>query len=161
MDDPQKVVSAPRFVIDASSVPGVNAKMGFSELTGITSKVSATEYAYCDEKGMTHYSKQFGKTEAATVKLKRGFDSLGMMELLKWHGLARNGIQDSRVDVVLEVYNKGKSDEQVAVYRLAEAWLSDINVSGMKAGDSGVATIEVTITCANIDVTEAGLIGDA
>lgn len=150
-------VTAPRFIVDC---PALSGGLGFSELTGITSKVPPTEMPTCDAKGRVVYYKAFGKNEAATVKLKRGFDQDGMMKLLAWHSAARNGLTNLKQDVHLEVFDKGKdpeSDTADAEYKLENAWLSEINVSPMKAGDSAVATIEITIVCEFIDTVPSSM----
>jgi phage tail-like protein len=143
----QQVVSAARFVIEFSQPMG---QIAFSELAGISSKVGSQEYIYNDDQGNTIHTKQFGKTEPPTVTLKRGLDSEGSKLIMNWHKVARNGDQSARQDGKLKVMG-GDGKNQV-IYLLHNAWCSEVTISGMKAGSSDVATIEVKLTCEEITV---------
>lgn len=145
-----QVVSAARFVIDFTGTPV--GRIAFSELGGISSKVASTEYIFNDDKGNTVHTKQYGKTEPPTITLKRGLDKDGNAALMAWHLLARQGLPTARADGFLEVYSKNSTGDPEIVYDLEEAWCSDLTISGIKAGDSSVATIEVKINCSNISV---------
>lgn len=144
-----QVISAARFVID---FPGsVVGRIAFSELSGIQSKVASTEYIYNDDKGATVHTKQYGKTEPPTITLKRGLDKDGNDKLLAWHVLARRGKSEAHADGTLSVYSTdADASSPELVYLIEEAWCSDLSISGMKAGDSSVATIECKITCSSI-----------
>lgn len=144
-----QVVTAARFYLQFTNL----GTIAFAELSGITSKVGSQEYIYNDDKGNTIHTKQFGKTEPPTVTLKRGLDEAGNAKLMAWHGMARQGVPAARGDGTLTVMDAAGNDP--IVYTLQNAWCSEITVSGMKAGDSAVATIEVKITCENIVVTPA------
>lgn len=144
-----QVVSAARFYLSFHNL----GTIAFSELGGISSKVTSQEYIYNDDKGNTIHTKQFGKTEPPTVTLKRGLDAAGNAKLMVWHGMAREGKAAARGDGTLTVMNAAGGEP--IVYTLQNAWLSEITISGMKAGDSAVAMIECKITCENIVVTAA------
>ncbi|WP_410586172.1 phage tail protein [Amycolatopsis sp. lyj-23] len=142
-----QVISAARFYLSFSNL----GTIAFSELQGITSKVGSQEYIYNDDKGNTVHTKQFGKTEPPTITLKRGLDASGNAKLMAWHALARNGDPTARGDGTLTIMDaQGKGQ---IVYTLHHAWCSELVVSGMKAGDSAVATIECKVTCESIVVT--------
>jgi phage tail-like protein len=142
-----QVISAARFILDFTNL----GKIAFSELSGITSKVVPQEYIYNNDKGETIHTKQFGKTEPPTVTLKRGLDAAGNAKLMAWHAYARAGDPVARGDGTLTIMD-AKGEGQI-VYTLHHAWCSELVISGMKAGDSAVATIECKITCESIAVT--------
>lgn len=140
----QQVVSAARFVIDFPTPLG---RIAFQELGGITSKVGSQEYIYNDDRGHTVHTKQYGKTEPPTVTLKRGLDTEGSKLIMAWHGLARSGDPKARLDGLLTVMDASDPPTIQIVYKLHNAWCSDVTVSSMKAGSADVATIEVKLTC--------------
>lgn len=144
-----QVISAPRFYLWFANL----GTIAFSELSGITSKVASQEYIFNDDKGTTFHTKQFGKTEPPTITLKRGLDKGGNEALLKWHAMARVGNPLARGDGSLTVMDAAGNEENKIVYILEGAWCSELVVSGMKAGDSSIATIECKITCEAIGVT--------
>lgn len=142
-----QVVTAAKFVIEFANL----GRIAFSELGGISSKVASQEYIYNDNTGTTWHTKQYGKTEPPTITLKRGLDVEGNSKLLAWHAMARAGSPLGRGDGFLNVMDA--SGEAVSItYNLRDAWCSELLISGMKAGDSAVATIEVKITCEEIIV---------
>lgn len=143
-----QVVSAPRFYVD---VPTLGGRIAFSELMGITSKVDSTEYIYNDDKGHTFHTKQYGKTSPPVVSLKRGLDAHGSGALLAWHEMARLGAPNARAPYVTLTVMDASGDAVQIQYLLHEAWCSEIVIASMKAGDSGVATIECKITCERIE----------
>jgi phage tail-like protein len=142
-----QVVTAARFYLNFTNLGSI----AFSELQGITSKVAVQEYIYNDDRGQTIHTKQFGKTEPPTVSLKRGLDAPGNAALMAWHAMARAGDPTARGDGTLTVMDA--SGQESIVYSLHNAWCSELVISGMKAGDSAVATIECKVTCEHIVVT--------
>ncbi|ONI81525.1 hypothetical protein ALI144C_19620 [Actinosynnema sp. ALI-1.44] len=151
MADPKQqpqVVSAARFVIDFMGSP--MGRIAFSELTGISSKVASSEYIYNDDTGKTVNTKQFGKTDPPTISLKRALDAAGSKQLLLWHAQAREGDPQARVDGTLTVMDASGGSDNKIVYKLQGAWCSELNIAGMKAGSSDVATIECKIACESI-----------
>ncbi|PRY39072.1 phage tail protein [Umezawaea tangerina] len=141
-----QVVSAARFYLSFSNL----GTIAFSELGGISSKVGAQEYIYNDDKGNTIHTKQFGKTEPPVIQLKRGLDAAGNTKLMAWHAMARIGDPKARGDGTLKVMDA--SGKEAITYVLHNAWCSEILISGLKAGDSAVATIECKVTCELIEV---------
>jgi phage tail-like protein len=140
-----QVVTAARFYVEMNII----GRIAFSELGGISSKVVSQEYIFNDTSGETVHTKQFGKTEPPTITLKRGLDFEGNNKLLAWHLMARNGDPNARGDGFLIVMDASKSAPEIK-YHLHHAWCSEILISGMKAGESTVATIECKITCEQI-----------
>lgn len=141
-----QVISAARFYLQFLNLP----PLAFSELGGITSKVSAQEYIYNDFQGNTIHTKQYGKTEPPTITLKRALDLDGNAKLLGWHAMARIGDPKGRGDGTLTVMDAAGG--QSIVYTLHNAWCSELTITSMKAGDSAVAMIECKITCEEIKV---------
>lgn len=146
-----QAVSAARFYLDW---PGAG-KIAISEVSNIQSKVVGQEYIYNDASGETRYTKQFGKTEPPTVTIKRALDKTGSTALLKLHALARvkdrKAIGDYVSIVVLDAVRL--NDDPAEVYTLEKAWVSEISIQGLKAGDSQVATMDVKIVCESINAT--------
>lgn len=140
-----QVVSAARFYINA---PGYG-QIALSEISGINSKVGSTEYIYNDERGNTHHTKQFGKTEPPVVTVKRALDLDGNNALLAWHAGARAGEKNAVVPhASLNIMPASGSNP--IEYILENAWVSELNISPMKAGDGQVTMIEAKISCENI-----------
>lgn len=150
-----QVISAARFFIEFENL----GKIAFSELSGITSKVTHQEYIYNDEKGQTHHTKQFGKTEPPTITLKRGLDADGNAKLLAWHAMARHGQPGARSSGFLTVMDASGDSSAQIVYQIVNGWCSEIVVNGMKAGDSAVPAIECKIVCEEIVVPSVSSAG--
>lgn len=63
------------------------------------------------------------------------------------------GSADARGDGTLTVADAAGIDgKNKIVYRLHSAWCQELTVTGIKAGDTSVATIEVKIACNKIEV---------
>jgi len=145
-----QVISAARFYIEFTNL----GRIAFSELGGISSKVASQEYIYNTSEGATVHTKQYGKTEPPTITLKRGLDIDGNARLMAWHAMARVGQSDGRGDGFLVVMDADTLTKVEITYDLHNAWCSELTISGMKAGDSAVATIECKITCESIVVAK-------
>ncbi|MGX7826371.1 phage tail protein [Actinokineospora sp. 24-640] len=143
---PAQVVSAPQFFLQAMHLPPI----GFSELGSVTSKVGSVEYIYNDARGNTHHTKQFGKTEPPTVTLKAALDKTSANQLLLWHNMARAGDKSVRGDALLTLNDASGGQDNKIVYVLENAWCAEVMITGMKAGDNSVVSIEVKITCEKI-----------
>jgi hypothetical protein len=123
----QPVITAARFIV---SIDGVET--AFSELSGINSEVESSEYIAVDPQGNIVHTKQYGKTKPPTVTLKRGVDNNGQMWV--WH----QQVQDAQ----------GANFQK---YVLEGAWLSKLEIGGLKAGDSAVVVETVQIVCDYIE----------
>lgn len=138
------LVSAARFVVSGDHM----GEISFSELSGITSEVEVTEYMSSNKMGVS-LSKQFGRTKPATVVLKRGVDQ--NLKLWEWHQAVLGGDPMARRSCSLILKDAAGVTKQS--YNLLNAWPSKLEISSMKAGDSGAAIATVTLTCEQIDVT--------
>lgn len=146
-----QVITTARFVIDLDRI----GRIAFSELNGITTKVTPQEYIYNSDTGATVHTKQFGKTEPPTISLKRGLDAEGNAKLMAWHRMARLGLPQARANGTLTVMDASGSEQTQIVYQISRAWCTDLIISGMKAGESAVSTIECKITCEEILIPPA------
>jgi phage tail-like protein len=148
------VVSAPRFYIQIDSVPIAS----FQEMTSLVSEVDVQEYIYCDsinQPGAVNHTKQFGKTKPPEITLKRGFDS--DQSLWLWHHQVRINDPQALRDAFLNVVQTktGATDmndtEPVMAFHLHNAWPKKLEVTGLKAGDGGVAIASIVLVCDQID----------
>ena len=146
-----QVISAPRFYIEFEHI----GRIAFSELGGITTKVSTQEYIYNDDRGQTVHTKQYGKTEPPTISLKRGLDFDGNTKLMAWHAQSRDGDPLARADGFLIVMDASGANTSEIEYVIHNGWCSELQISSMKAGDTNVAMIECKITCERITVPKA------
>ena len=139
------LVSAARFVISADRMTDIS----FSELSGITSEVEATEYVSSNRLGVS-LSKQFGRTKPATVVLKRGVDQ--DMALWTWHQEVLAGQPTARRSCSLMLLDMAGVIKQT--YDLINAWPSKLEISAMKAADSSASIATVTLICEQIDIKQ-------
>jgi phage tail-like protein len=137
------VITAARFVVNVDGGPGVS----FSELNGINSEVEPAEYISVDPQGNISHTKQFGKTKPPTVTLKRGVDNNAQMWV--WHQLVLTGDPTARKTATLTLQDAGGQTMQK--YVLEGAWLSKLEIGGLKAGDSAVVVETVQIVCDYIE----------
>jgi len=137
------VITAARFVI---SIDGIETS--FSELNGITSEVEASEYISVDPQGKIVHTKQYGKTKPPTVTLKRGVDSSAQM--WAWHEGALAGDPTARKSATLKLQDAQGNTFQA--YQLEGAWVSKLEIGGLKAGDSAVVVETVQIVCDYIEM---------
>jgi phage tail-like protein len=122
------------------------ANLAFSELSSITSQVEPNQYVTTTTNGRVVPTKQLGRTRPTTVVLKRALDPSGNQALPAWHQAAMQDSPTARTSATLTINETGGT----ITYVLENAWLSQLNVSGLKAG-SGQAAIEAaTIVCDQI-----------
>jgi phage tail-like protein len=131
-------ISASRFSL---VVDGVQIAT-FSELSGMSSDIEASEY--WETKGdAVNVKKVAGKTHPPTVTLKRGMN--GSLELWSWHEAVRTGsLAAARRSCSLVMSNA--EGQVVARYWLEKAWPSKIELAGLKAGASEALMETVTLT---------------
>jgi phage tail-like protein len=134
-------ITANRFVLTTDGYELAS----FSELQGITSEVTPTDYLSSTEKG-TVQKKLPGKPKPPTLVLKRGKNS--GMELFAWHEAVRKGQPSGRKSCTLTMYNS--AGEPVARYYLANAWPYKLEISGLKAGSSEALTETVYLTADSV-----------
>jgi phage tail-like protein len=138
----QPVITAARFIV---SIDGVET--AFSELSGINSEVESSEYISVDPQGNIVHTKQYGKTKPPTVTLKRGVDNNGQMWV--WHQQVLQGLPSGRKSATLTLQDAQGANFQK--YVLEGAWLSKLEIGGLKAGDSAVVVETVQIVCDYIE----------
>jgi len=141
-----QVATGGRFVAEFTGTP--IGRMAFSELAGINSKVTPSEYIFNNDRGVTQLTKQFGKTEPPMVTLKRAVDGAGVAAIMLWHQMARDGDDRARQPGTLTVYDAAGAVQ--TVYMMENAWLSEISVTSAKAGQGEASMIECKITCEEI-----------
>lgn len=136
------VITAARFII---SIDGIDTS--FSELSGINSEVEAAEYISVGTDGSISHTKQFGKTKPPTITLKRGVDNSGNM--WTWHQLVLTSDPSARKTATLSLQDAQGTTFQK--YVLEGAWVSKLEIGGLKAGDSAVVMETVQIVCDYIE----------
>jgi phage tail-like protein len=136
------VITAARFIV---SIDG--ADISFSELSGINSEVESSEYISVDPQGNINHTKQYGKTKPPTITLKRGVDNDGHM--WAWHQQVLLGDPAGRKTATLTLQDAAGNNFQK--YVLEYAWLSKLEIGGLKAGDSAVVMETVQIVCDYIE----------
>jgi phage tail-like protein len=116
----------------------------FSELQGITTEVTPTEYMSSADKKTA--KKLPGMAKPPILVLKRGKNS--SMELFAWHEAVRKGQPSGRKNCTLTMYNN--AGEAVAKYYLANAWPFKLEISALKAGSSEVLYETVYLTADSV-----------
>lgn len=156
---PLQIVSAPRFYIQIDGYPVAS----FQEMSSMVSEVEAHEYIACDMGGPVpggiNHTKQYGKIKPPEVTLKRGFDADKTLWL--WHYRVRLNDPAAPQDCHLNVVQSkpGAKDpgdvQNVMCFQLWQAWPKKLDITGLKAGDGGVAIQTVTLVCDRIDFLPA------
>lgn len=138
----EQPITADRFEVLIDGVPIAT----FSELQGIRTAIDVVDYMESAEKDMK-LMKLPGKRTPPTVQLKRG--KTNSMELWAWHEAVMQGNMDlARKSASLVMYDS--TGKPVARYYMENAWISQFEVSGMRAGGNQVLTESVTIVCEHL-----------
>lgn len=116
-------------------------------MDGISVQVDTHEFVYQNKAGNIVHTKQFGKNKPPTVTLKGGVSPNKL--LWKWHQSVRNGRRNARRDMVLRMTS---ASGKVIRYKLHNAWVKDLVVSGVKAGNNQPPLEEITIQCEAIEM---------
>lgn len=139
---PNDAITAARFSI---TIDGYQIAQ-FSELQGITTEVKPVELIESSENEII-LKKLPGKTEPATIVLKRGKNS--SMELWAWHEAVLMGdIMAARKSCSLVMYST--DGKPVARYHMENAWVSKLEIGAMKAGANEALMETATIVCERI-----------
>lgn len=125
---------------------GLFAPMSFGELSSISSQDEPSQYLTTGPGGTVIHTKQFGKAKPPVVVLKRSLDAAGSQALFAWHRAAEQGVPSARVTARLTIAQTGGT----ITFTLENAWLSKLDISGMKAGSGQVAVETATIVCDQI-----------
>ena len=144
------VISASSFVINIDGLSEVT----FSELSGINSEVEAVEYISSDTSGNIIHTKQFGKTKPPKITMKRAVDDQGSGVLWGWHQLVLLGDPAASKSCTLAL--KDAQRNTLLSYTLENAWVSKIDISGLKSGASEVVMQTVEIVCDSIMMAAGG-----
>ena len=134
-------ITAARFVLTTDGYELAS----FSELQGITTEITPTEYLSSADKKAVQ-KKLPGAAKPPTLVLKRGKNS--GLELFAWHEAARRGQPSGRKSCTLTMYNS--AGEAVAKYYLSNAWPFKLEISALKAGSSEVLYETVHLTAESI-----------
>jgi hypothetical protein len=137
-------VSAARFLVN---VLGWSQGLGFTELAGFDSAVTANEYSYNGRLGNVH-TKQFGRPQPPSITVKRALDSAGFAQLFAWHALARTNNPLGKVPATFTILAANGSP--VAACTLENAWCARLEIDPAQAGAAGVVMMKVTIECDDI-----------
>ena len=139
MSQPADVITANRFAI---VIDGYEIAV-FAELSGIIAEGEQSEYWETSGDAIA-VNKLPGGSKPAPVTLKRGMR--GSQELWSWHEAARQGTMGAaRRSCSIIMYSaEGKP---VGKYWLENAWPSQMDLAGLKAGASEALIETVTLTC--------------
>jgi len=116
------------------------AKIGFSEVTGLTVETDVVEYRDGSSPEY-HKIKMPGMQKFGNVTLKRGIFQ-GDNDFFKWwKTVALNTIE--RRDITISLLNE--NHEPVVVWKIKNAWPTKVQSTDLKSDDNGVAieTIEL------------------
>jgi phage tail-like protein len=116
------------------------AKIGFSEVTGLTVETDVVEYRDGSSPEY-HKIKMPGMQKFGNVTLKRGIFQ-GDNDYFKWwNTVALNTIE--RRDITISLLNE--NHEPVVVWKIKNAWPTKVQSTDLKSDDNGVAieTIEL------------------
>lgn len=139
---PVPVVSSPRFFLWC---PGWTEGLAFSELSGFSSSVEPQEYSYSGWLGVVH-TKQFGRPKPPQITMKRPTDHEGFARIFAWHMLARTNCPvGGKVPATFTIMDK--SGIPHVACELKNAWCSRLELDPVRAGDSGVVFMKVTVEC--------------
>jgi phage tail-like protein len=129
-----------RFLVECGS----EIKAGFSECSGLASKIAVIEYQEGGD--MTSVRKLPGKTSYPDITLKWGLTD--NRDLYDWHMRAVNG-QIERLGCSIVVL--GDDLEEKVRWDLSEAWPSAWTGPSFNAKSSDVAIEQLVITCERVE----------
>jgi len=129
-----------RFLVEIGSV----VMGGFTECTGLSSKVTVVEYRAGGDAGSVR--KLPGQTSYPDVTLKWGLTDSA--ELYEWH---RNIVQGNIERKSCSIIILGNDREEKVRWNLSHAWPSSWTGPSLNAKGSEVAIEEMTLTCESIE----------
>jgi phage tail-like protein len=147
------VVSAPRFALSVDY--GQIKNLQVTEIKEIWSQLAAHEYIATGgaRPQDLSYTKQYGQPKNTEVKVTVTFTPDTFPKIWSWHMAAKAGEDKARTTVELTIYKPdGKT---AAVYTMEQAWLSKVDVTIPKAGNTDTATMGLTIVCDDFIVPNA------
>jgi phage tail-like protein len=145
-DDPY---GAFNFKVTITPGSGGEIKAGFSDVSGLS-----TEVTYADYRVGTDPANRARKVplmyKAGDVTLKRGL--MGGLDLFQWMDQVRQGRQDARATVVIELMSEDRAGT-VMSWKLTNARPSKYTGPTLAAkGGTDVAMEELTLVCEDIGV---------
>jgi phage tail-like protein len=116
------------------------AKIGFSEVTGLSVETDVVEYRDGSSPEY-HKIKMPGMQKYGNITLKRGIFQGDNDFFLWWNTVALNTIE--RRDITISLLNE--NHDPVVVWKIKNAWPSKVQSTDLKSDDNGVAieTIEL------------------
>lgn len=141
---PQDALIAGRFSIEIDSVSIAQ----FQEVSGLVSEVDKVELKENDGKGRPVLKVMIGAKKAPTLTLKRAANA--SKDLWDWHQAALDGkLAGARRNGSIVQYDF--TFTEVTRYNFTNAWVSKLELAGLKAGDNNPATESVTIVCETLE----------
>jgi phage tail-like protein len=129
---------------DPNSIPA-----GFQEVSGLGLEVTIAEYRNGNEPE-NHTRKMNGVYKASDVTLKRGV--IGVTDFFAWIRDVRDGAQDVRSTVVIELMDEAHT-QPVMAWRLTNARPMKYTGATLNAkGGTDVAIEELVLACEKMDV---------
>jgi phage tail-like protein len=139
MSNAPTVITAARFSLQADGVEIAS----FSELSGIKTEIKTTEFVESGANGLIQMNIPANPV-LAQLSFKRAQTT--DLALWTWHEAARHGeMGAARKTVSIVMYDN--SEKAVATYHLENAWVSKIELAGLRAGSADVLQETVTLVC--------------
>lgn len=124
------------------------AKAGFQEVSGLGLEITVAEYRPGNQKDNAPM-KVTGLYKVPDVTLKRGV--IGATDLYKWIDEVRNGKQDQRKTVTIQLQNEDRS-AVVMTWKLSEARPIKYTGPSLNGKGTDVALEELVLACERIDI---------
>ncbi len=139
-DLPQDALIGGSFSVEIDSVSIAQ----YQEVSGLVSEIEAVDLKENDGKGRPVLKRAIGPRKMPTLTLKRAANS--SKDLWDWHQAALDGkLAGARRNGSIVQYDFTYTE--VARYNFTNAWVSKLELSGLKAGDTNPAQESVTIVC--------------
>lgn len=121
---------------------------GFQEISGIGMEVTVTEYRPGNY-AFNNVMKTPGLNKATDVTMKRGV--IGSLDLYKWLDDVRNGANNGRRNVTIELKSEDRSTT-VQTWRLINALIMKHQTAALSAKGTDVAMEELTLSYERLEM---------
>ncbi len=121
---------------------------GFQEISGIGMEVTITEYRPGNY-AFNNVIKTPGLNKATDVTMKRGV--IGSLDLYKWLDDVRNGINNGRRTLTVELKSEDRSTT-VQTWRLINAVIMKHQSGPLSAKGTDVAMVELTVSYERLEM---------
>jgi phage tail-like protein len=135
------------FLVDLGTGATDGPQAGFQEVSAISTEVTVTEYRNGNSKEDSPM-KITGLNKASDVTLKRGV--IGALDLYGWLNDIRNGSQNSRRTVTIQLQNE--QHEVVQTWKLLRACIVKHTSGPFNARASDVAIEEIVLACERLEL---------